>query len=150
EACCGSAAFDREFRAAMQEAFDTPLQRLGPDHPVWLASGKFASSPKDFELWGIEQGCKTVVIYSPQTLSCWLDGHYYADQGQSGEAFKLGANIVAYATGLEPPKPRLTQVEVLRLDDQRKVPRGYFKVAQLKHDGDWTPAPRAMSYLMQE
>jgi hypothetical protein len=151
EACCDSAAFDRGFREAMKEAFpDTELKRLGPDHPVWLASGKFASSPKDFELYGIEQGCKTVVIYSPHTLGCWWDGNYYAARGKSEDTFKLGANIVAYATGLEPPKPRLTQVDVLRVDEQGKVPRGYFKVAQLKHDGDWTPAPRAMSYLMQE
>ena len=150
EACCGSGDFDRGFRQAMQDVFDTPLQRLDPTHPVWTASGKFYSSSKDFELWGIEQGCKTVVIYSPNGLSCWWDGNYSAAKGKSGEAFKLGANIVAYATGLEPPKPRLTQVDVLRVDDQRKEPRGYFKAAQLKHDGDWTPAPRAMAYLMQE
>jgi hypothetical protein len=151
EACCGSGDFDRGFRQAMKEIFpDTPLQKLDPSHPVWNASGKFYSSWKDFELWGIEQGCKTVVIYSPRTVSCWWDSNYSADRGRCGEAFKLGANIVAYATGLEPPKPRLTQVDVLRVDDQRKPPRGYFKVAQLRHDGDWTPAPRAMAYLMQE
>ena len=27
-------------------------------------------------------------------------------------AFQLAANIIAYATGLEPPRPRLTEVDI--------------------------------------
>jgi hypothetical protein len=150
EACCGSPAFDQSFRRLMTQVFDedSRLQQLPAEHAVWTASGKFASSPKEFELWGIEQGCKTVVIYSPKGLSCWWDGNHYAAKGKSENTFKLGANIVAYATGLEAPRPRLTQVEVLDTVE-RKMPRGYLKVAQLQHEGDWTPAPRAMQYLMQ-
>ena len=42
-----------------------------------------------------------------------------------------------------------TASHVIRDDDEnRTVPRGYLKVAQLRHEGDWQPAPRAMPNLM--
>jgi hypothetical protein len=42
-------------------------------------------------------------------------------------------------------------VEVFRDEPgERKVPRGYLKVAQLKHEGDWQAARRAMPNLMRE
>jgi hypothetical protein len=67
------------------------------------------------------------------------------------DAFELGANIIAYATGLEPPKPRLTEVQVFKADPrEKKAPRGYLKVAQIKHEGKWRPAPQAMPNLMLE
>jgi hypothetical protein len=161
EACCGRAAFDKDFRELMRRMFpdeDVPgkdpqpqLRRLPPDHPVWTASGKFAVSPKDFELWGVQQGCRTVVIYSPKPISGYWEANLYKE-GRGREAFRLGANVIAYATGLEPPKPRLTQVD---LPPEEKVStgkprRGYLEVGQLAHDGDWYPAPHAMRNLMDE
>src|SRR5262249_13474683 len=36
-------------------------------------------------------------------------------------------------------------------DNKKEKPkRGYLQVAQLKHQGDWQPAPKAMYHLMQE
>ena len=83
-----------------------------------------------------------MVVYSPQDLSClWEANQSGTPRGQP--AFRLGANVIAYATGMELPKPRLTPPEVIRDEaDGKKVPRGYFKVAQLRHEGDWQPAPR--------
>src|SRR5262249_46738013 len=153
ETCCADKGFDKGFKEmlATDELFpDSPLKRLDADHPVWLASGKFAVDPSKHELWGLSQGCKTVVIYSPRgKLSCWWDTNY-TSKGKPREAFELGANIIAYATGLEAPKPRLTQVDVLKVDAEKKVRRGYLKVAQVRHEGDWQRAPRAMSHLMAE
>src|SRR5205823_5545164 len=85
---------------------------------------------------------------SPQDLSCrWESGK--PDDPRCVQAFRLGLNIVAYATGMQPPQPRLTQVAVLSgKDAPPPVSRGYLKVAQLKHGGDWQPAPRAMRNLM--
>jgi hypothetical protein len=61
----------------------------------------------------------------------------------------LGGNIIAYATGMEPPKPRGTRTEVIQDDPEgTEIPRGCLKVAQLRHDGDWHPAPNAMRNLM--
>ena len=111
EACCGRAAFDRDFRRLMKEIFpDSDLDPLEPDHPVWLASGKFAVSPKEFPLLGIKQGCKTVVIYSPRPIAGYWESNDQEKDGRSRKAFELGANIIAYATGLEPPRPRLHSV----------------------------------------
>lgn len=147
EACCGRREFDQGFRQLMRELFpETPLKPLPAEHPVWRAHALIP--PAEFKLEGIDMGCKTVVIYSPQDLSClWEANQAQAGRGQL--AFRLGGNVVAYATGMEPPKPRLTDVEVLRTDaDGKQIPRGFLKVAQLRHDGDWQPAPRAMPNLM--
>jgi hypothetical protein len=156
EACCGREEFRNGFPKLMKEMFpDNPLEPLPEDHPVWTASGRFASRPSQFELEGIRLGCKWVVIYSkgklrdrPNSLCCWWEvNQYEADRGK--DAFELGANIVAYATGLEPPRQRGSKFEVPP-DEINKPPRGALAVAQLKHEGDWHPAPKAMRNLMRE
>jgi hypothetical protein len=79
-----------------------------------------------------------------------LAGYWEANDQESErgrKAFQLGANIIAYATGLEAPKPRLTRFTVTA-DDTEKPRRGWLQVAQLRHEGDWQPAPRAMRALM--
>jgi hypothetical protein len=150
EACCGRDEFKEGFRTLMGRLFpDTPLQRLKAGHPIWTASGLFRSDPDKYELWGINQGCKTVIVFSPQDLSCRWESNKLNDP-EVRSAFELGANIIAYATGMEPPKPRLTQMTVFKDDSEKKTPRGYLKVAQLRHEGDWRPAPQAMPNLMLE
>jgi hypothetical protein len=147
EACCGRPDFDRGFRDLMKRLFpDTPLKPLPPEHPLWRAHALVP--PGEFKLEGIERGCKTVVVYSPQDMSClWEAGPQ--KNARSQLAFRLGGNIIAYATGMEPPQPRLTAPRKIHDDpDQKRVPRGYLKVGQLRYDGDWQPAPRAMRNLM--
>ncbi len=158
EACCGRPEFAAGFRDLMKDLFpDTPLARLRPDHPIWTAH--FAVNPGFVPLEGIEQGCKTIVVFSPKPLAGYWE---IGDKKVSGtfsapetvpdtflQAFRLAGNIIAYATGMEMPKPRLTKPEVLDDREDRQVPRGFLKVAQLKHEGDWEPAPRAMTNLMQ-
>jgi hypothetical protein len=153
ENCCGKARhpkFDRDFRRLIRAILpDAELKPLEPEHPVWLASGKFAVSPRDFPLEGVKQGCKTVVIYSPVPLAgYWEANDTNSERGK--KAFQLGANIIAYATGLEPPRPRLTQVRIADDGEREKVKRGYLQVGQLRHEGDWQPAPKAMRNLMAE
>jgi hypothetical protein len=152
DACCGRPQFDRGFRRLMARLFpDNPLQPLPASHSIWTASGKFLVPPNNpFKLEGIQICCKTAVVYCPQDLSCWWESNLY-DKGQAKIAFQLGANIVAYATGLEPPRPRLTPMEVIRDEPMEKLlPRGYLKAAQVRHEGDWQSAPRAMSNLMRQ
>lgn len=160
EACCGRKAFDDGFRRLMKELFpETDLAPLGANHPIWTAH--FAI-PREFmesvRLEGIEQGCKTVVVYSPQPLAgYWEVGRWAPRAGRvdipTGDrgtlAFRLAGNIIAYATGLEMPKPRLTLQELPDDKEERQVTRGFLKPAQLVHDGDYQPAPRAMYNLMR-
>jgi hypothetical protein len=125
---------------------ETPLKPLGPAHPIWVAHKPVP--PNFVGLEGIEMGCKTVVVFSPQPLAgYWETNDHVGDRGQL--AFRLAGNVVAYATGLEYPKPRLSTTRVLDPAQETKVPRGYRKVAQIRHGGDWQPAPRAMSNLMR-
>lgn len=160
EACCGNETFDRDFREAMQEMFpDNKLVRVPDDHPVWYASGKFVVKSDDpvvtggqanQGLWGIQQGCKWVVMYSPRPLAGYWEANQFKE-GRGKTAFQLGSNIIAYATGLEPPRPRLTEMAVARDDvGSPRAKRNYLEVGQLAHDGDWKPAPRAMRFLMEE
>lgn len=150
EACCGRPEFDGEFRALVRELFpDNELFRIPPGHPLWTATGKFVVPDNEFPVYGISQGCKIVLLYLPRPIA----GYWEAkdDKSRRGEiAFKLGASIVAYATGLEPPKPRLSEVEVARGNDRVPVRRGFLKAVQIRHEGDWQPAPKAVRHLMLE
>lgn len=148
EACCGRPEFDRGFRELMDQLFGAgELKQLEADHPIWTAYHKVVPN-QPFKLYGIKHGCKTVVVYSPQDLSCLWEANQFKD-GRGQLAFRLGANIIAYATSMELPKPRLTVHEIVKdTDNLKTVPRGYLKVAQVRHEGDWHPAPKAMRNLM--
>jgi hypothetical protein len=155
EACCGSDEFARGFRQLMRELFpESELRKVPPEHAVWRSH--FAIPPTEFpELECLDRGCKTVVIFSPQPLAgYWEEAKYMGASGQKAanrgeQAFRLGANVIAYATGKEPPKQRLTTRRVVdagKLD--RSPPKGFLKPAQLRLPGESEPAPAALRNLM--
>jgi hypothetical protein len=150
EACCGREEFDEKFRELMKELFPgSELTPLPAEHDIWTASGKFAVPPGSWPLLGLQHSCKWTVVYSPKPLA----GYWEADlhkEGRGKLAFQLGANVIAYATGLEAPRPRLTRVAIAEDDKKERIKRNYLKVAQLRHEGDWQPAPHAMRNLMAE
>ncbi len=150
EACCNAPAFDRQFRQLVKRVTGSDLAPLPSNHPVWTASGKFALDWRDFELEGVQQGCKTVVMYSPKALAGhWENNDTTTEKGK--KAFELAANVVAYATGLELPKPRLSEVEIVKESTAPKPPRGYLQVAQLVSSSGAQPlAPKAIPNLMIE
>jgi hypothetical protein len=154
EACCGSPAFTESFTALVKELFpDTNLRPMRPDHPIWTSH--FAIPPTEFpDLMVLERGCRTAMVLSPKPLAgYWEESKYMvgaeknaANRGE--QAFRLSANIVAYATGMEPPAQRLTARRVTERDPNVKTPpRGFFKPAQLKLPGETPPAPAAMRNL---
>ncbi|MGL6097291.1 MAG: DUF4159 domain-containing protein, partial [Fimbriiglobus sp.] len=155
EACCGSPEFADGFRRLMAKLFpDNQLRPMPPEHPVWRSY--FAVPPTEFpKLECLERGCRTVVILSPEPLAgYWEDARFMpkgkdaaADRGQ--QAYRLAGNVIAYATGMEPPKQRLSFtkiVDVSKLD--KSPPRGFLKPAQLTLLGEQEPAPAAMRKLM--
>jgi Domain of unknown function (DUF4159) len=149
EACCGRPEFDRGFRALVKDLFPEPEYQLHPlaeDHAVWRA--RHLLKPDIHPLWGIEHGCRTVVIYSPEDLSCyWNQAEANPSNTAVIKALRVGQNVVDYATGRELPADKLTVREVR---DFRPEPakRGALQVAKLRHAGDWNVAPLAVPNLM--
>jgi hypothetical protein len=169
EACCGSPEFARGFRALMEdkEVFgqESPLLPLQPSHPIWSSHSLVPASvfqgehvPEEKKVQAIERGCKTVVVFLPQPLAGYWEenrfspkfGEIVGAQDRGKLAYRLAGNIIAYATGLEPPRPRLDRQKVLDpRDDQPKAgARFLVELAQVRHDGgDWQPAKNALRAL---
>ena len=148
DACCGRPEFDRGFRALMKEIFPEPdyeLKSLAPDHPVWRS--KHLLSPSDHTLMGIEHGCRTVVIYSPDDLSCdWNGIETQAELPRVIRSTRVGQNVVDYATGREMPADKLSTPEAKKFRIE-PAKRGALRIAKLKHGGDWNIAPLAIPNL---
>ncbi len=157
---CSGEAFDRSFRALMEELFESPLQKLPPEHPVWYAEAKadLTSMPKDFWLFGLETCCRTSVIYSPISLGCRWEVH--RPDGQTIRQLPdnvrreceastiLGVNVATYATGRE-LKDKLEAVEVVRTtQDPKPLVRGTLRLPRLMHGGGAEDTPRAIPNLM--
>lgn len=160
EACCGSEEFATSFRVLMRELFpDNQLKPVPPEHAIWRSF--FNVPPAEFpKLECLDRGCRTVLVFSPEPLAGYWEDAKFAPRSKPGEkippaagrgdqAFRLGGNIIAYATGMEPPKQRLT---VTKLADSSKEsdapPKGFLQPVQVRVPGESAPAPAAMRNLM--
>jgi hypothetical protein len=148
EACCSRRDFDRGFRTLMKEVFPEPeleLHPLAEDHAVWRS--KYKLEPSVHPLWGIEHGCRTVVIYSPDDLSCyWNQLENAPGNPRVRAATALGQNIIDYITGRELPADKLAVRDVADFKQDRPR-RGALRIAKLRHAGDWNIAPLAIPNL---
>ncbi len=148
EACCGRKDFDRGFRALMKELFPEPeleLKPLADDHAVWRS--KYRLDPGPHPLWGIEHGCRTVVIYSPDDLSCyWNQLENVPGNPGVRSATALGQNIVDYITGRELPADKLAVRDLTDFKEDH-IRAGALRIAKLRHAGDWNIAPLAIPNL---
>ena len=148
EACCSRREFDRGFRALMKEIFPEPeleLHPLAEDHAVWRS--KYRLDASTHPLWGIEHGCRTVVLYSPDDLSCyWNQLEAQPGNPRVRAATALGQNIVDYVTGRELPADKLAVRDLADFKEDRPR-RGALRIAKLRHAGDWNIAPLAIPNL---
>ena len=145
EACCGRKEFDQGFRELMAELFpEHELHPLSDDHPVWRV--RFELNPNIHPLWGIELGCRTAVIYSPQDLSCaWNQMDLQPGHVAVEKARRVGQNVIDYATGREvQDKLEARDITKVKLEPAK---RGALHIAKLKHGGDWNVAPLAIPNL---
>lgn len=148
EACCGSQDFAQGFRNLMRELFEKDMVPVDPDHPVYRAHAPI--KPNDaaqFPLERLDLGCKTVVFLATRPLAGWWEENLVRE-GKGVLAFRLAGNIIAYATNMELPKPKLTPVEIAGDRAEIHLTRNFLEVGQLRHSGDWEPAPAAMRHLM--
>ncbi len=151
EQCCGSGDFDRGFRALMAKMFpesDLKLRPLPADHPAWYADEKVDPSFFKEPLWGIDLGCRTSVIYSPQDLSCYWElarpgrekQYSPSVRSQIQAAQGVGTNILAYATNRE-VKFKLETMPHLASNQNDRVDRGKLYIASAIHPGGCNTAP---------
>lgn len=113
DACCGRTAFDISFREMCAELFpEHKLEPLPENHPVRTGSPGYplaqvryrpavlAEKP-DFNklvLEGIDLDGRTVIVYSPYSVGCPVDGHScFSCKGlETEDAIKLFTNIILY------------------------------------------------------
>lgn len=154
EACCGSEEFTREFRTLMKELFPgSPLRPMLPQHPIWQS---FFKVPPN-EIPGVEvmeRGCKTVVVLCTKPLAgYWEENRFMASKdtpitNRGQRAYQFAGNVIAYATGMQPPEQRGTKIAIVDPKKDLSPPRMSLKPAQLLLRTETPPAPAAMRNLM--
>lgn len=146
EACCGSAGFRAGFERFAAATFpEVPLRELGPEHAVH----RLLEDVEPYGLMGLDYACRTAVFYSPRDLSCLWE---QADvPGLSQRAFRLGANVAAYAVGRRPLIDRLDAVILPGQQPAAAAPpaRDALRLAQVVYEGDWRPFPPALARLSE-
>lgn len=153
---CDGKGFDAGFRELIKRMFpqgDASLQRLLGDHPVYRS--EYLLNAEQMELWGVDFGCRTSIIYSPDDIGClWQKWMKYElpdrDQNLSQRIIRgtrIGVNVIAYATGREPPE-KLDDVLIRRKDAAATIERGLLQIGKLRHTGGWDTAPKAIKNLL--
>lgn len=156
---CNSADFDAGLRQLVRDLYpggEGQLRRLPPEHAVYRA--EYPLDPATVELWGVEVGCRTSLIYSPNDIGClWDKWTPFALPGRKPEtsamitkAMQIGVNVAAYAAGREPLSSLAAQQQVVQKtgDDKTAIARGFLEVAKIRHSGGWDAAPLALRNLL--
>jgi Domain of unknown function (DUF4159) len=167
--CDRKGGFDAGFHDLVQKMFKDPntgkteagmeLKRLPKDHPIYRSEHNLVPAYKDIELYGVDFGCRTAIVFAPVgqdavagfDLSCyWNDWRLSPSKTRHPwveRAMQVGINVLAYATGREPPQ-KLQERDASLNKGKNPIERGFLQVAKLKHTGDWDVAPRALRNLL--
>ena len=155
---CNGAGFDRGFRALIKKMYpqgEVQLKRLTAEHPVFRC--EYLLDAESVELYGVDVGCRTSIIYCPDDLAClWDKWMRFPTKNRSPNvnsmitrAVRIGTNVIAYATGREPPN-KLDQEELANSEGmQNQIERGFLQIAKIRHTGTWDAAPRALTNLLK-
>lgn len=154
---CDSPEFESSFRELVTKLMppgEGDLKPLLPEHPVYRS--EFPLQPENVPLLGVDFGCRTSIIYSPEDLGCLWDLWMKVDPPKRNvnlktrimRATQIGVNIMAYATFREPPDKTQVREVIAGKNDLDEIERGLLQIAQIKHDGAWNTAPRALRNLL--
>ena len=154
---CDSTEFEAGLREVLTQILppgEGNLQPLPPDHPVYRSEHLLQSD--GVPLLGVDFGCRTTVIYSPEDLGCLWDSWARQDPPKRNlqlkakiiRATQIGVNVMAYATGREPPDKTDVPKKMADTGDFDNIERGLLQIAQIRHDGTWNAAPRALRNLL--
>lgn len=152
---CENTEFDIGFRTLVKRMFpdgDFELRKLPATHDIYRSEAVFAANPP--ELWGVDFGCRTAIVYAPFDHACrWHKWTKYDIptrrpdvKSQIAQSMNLGVNIIAYATNRELVS-KLDRPPVLASGVEDNVPRSAVEVARLRHTGGWDAAPNALRHL---
>lgn len=162
EACCDGDGFDQGFRELAKRMFPEPeyaLHLLPKEHPAYSAEERVDVKYIDPELYGIDVGCRTSVIYAPKNLrlSCLWElarpgrEQKYSEQvqGTIDAGMAIGINVLAYATNRE-VKYKLELERSVDLDEtEDPFERAKLYIAAIQHNGGWNAAPGALPNLLR-
>lgn len=154
---CDGQGFDQGFRNIVKKMFpegEASLLRLKSDHPVYRS--EYLLNSESTELWGVDFGCRTSIIYCPEDIAClWQKWKRHDPPKRSLDlkqrilrCTQIGINVVAYATNREPPE-KLNEAMVARKNNADEIERGLLQVAKLRHNGGWDTAPRSLGNLLK-
>jgi hypothetical protein len=163
DACCGRTEFAQSFRAEVRAMFpDRSFDRLDLDHALFRAFYKYSTVnyikydgalKQEFQgapqILGMNLGCRTAILMSPDDLSCGWDEHTHPRGSRllPGDAIRLGINLVSYVAALRQlAEAQATTREVSSADDRK---RQQFVLAQLRHQGDWNPDPNSTYQMLR-
>ena len=167
EAYSKDEGFDAGFRELMGQVFPEPeyrLKLLPPEHPIWRME-ELVAPDQIRPLWGIDFGCGTSVAYCPPdtsgagrpSLSCLWElsrggrgqKPIPAVEAQINAGMSIGINVVAYATNRQlKHKDEIPSQSTKRVDAESSR-RGTLFIANLRHSGGCSAAPRALMNLME-
>jgi hypothetical protein len=153
---CDSAQFDTGMRDLVHRLFDgqNELRKLPPTHDVYRSEFVFPPDTNPPELWGVDFGCRTAIIYAPYDHACrwqkWTrqdpPERQIAVKTQIDKSMKIGVNIIAYATGRE-LQDKLQRPKALPPAEVTQMQHGQVKIGRLRHTGGWDTAPNALRRL---
>src|SRR5262245_23403867 len=159
---CQSAAFDEGLRDLVRRLHPPPeasLKKLTAEHPVYRSEFNLLDETTGLptvELWGVDVGCRTNIIYSPDDLSCLWDkwtGYEVAGRppplaAMIARATRAGANVVAYATGRR-IRNKLERQEIAPPSAAPdRIERDLLQISKIRYAGDWDAAPLALKNLL--
>ena len=154
---CQSSRFEAGLESLVRRLYpdgSASLLPLPETHPVYRS--EYLLDPATVALQGVDVGCRTAIIYSPDDLACLWDKRMVIDPpGRPVDlktallrALRIGVNVVAYVTGREPPN-KLDEQQLVEDTDRQQELRGVLSIAKLRHSGDWDAAPNATKKLLK-
>ena len=159
---CKSAAFGEGFRDLIRQMYppsEAQLRLLDATHPVFRSEypliDKETGKPAA-ELWGVDIGCRTSIMYSPDDISCLWDKWTSFDVSRRPKELnqmitkstRVGVNVVAYVTGRELMNKIDRQELVMQDAGVDKIERDLLQLAKIRYTGDWDAAPQALRNLL--
>ena len=101
---CATCHHDRDETREWAASFPK-FRPLPPGHPIWTVPFKNVN-PNEFPLWGLDVGCKTVVVLSEKPMAgSWEEERYMPKEGQpvyiNGVRGMVERNAMRYYLAIE-------------------------------------------------